>query len=233
MKKTLEAAVQSGQLQLTPAQIGQLCQYGAMLLEKNRVMNLTAITEPEAVAQLHFLDCLALLQLADFGGKKVIDIGCGAGFPGIPLLIAQPDLDLTLLDSTAKRIGWLREEVLPALGLQAQCVAARAEEYVSGCRETYAVAVSRAVANLRLLSELCLPLVKVGGQFLAMKSAGSDLEIDEAKKAIVTLGGKLSAVRDYPIPGTEVTHRLVVIEKVSPTPKKYPRPFAKIKKAPL
>lgn len=93
MKKTLEAAVQSGQLQLTPAQIGQLCQYGAMLLEKNRVMNLTAITEPEAVAQLHFLDCLALLQLADFGGKKVIDIGCGAGFPGIPLLIAQPDLE--------------------------------------------------------------------------------------------------------------------------------------------
>ena len=122
MKKTLEAAVQSGQLQLTPAQIGQLCQYGAMLLEKNRVMNLTAITEPEAVAQLHFLDCLALLQLADFGGKKVIDIGCGAGFPGIPLLIAQPDLDLTLLDSTAKRIGWRsasrpgRRNMSPAAG---------------------------------------------------------------------------------------------------------------------
>ena len=134
MKKTLEAAVQSGQLQLTPAQIGQLCQYGAMLLEKNRVMNLTAITEPEAVAHLHFLDCLALLQLADFGGKKVIDIGCGAGFPGIPLLIAQPDLDLTLLDSTAKRIGWLREEVLPALGLQAQCVAARQEDVKDAAR---------------------------------------------------------------------------------------------------
>lgn len=100
-------------------------------------------------------------------------------------------------------------------------------------RENYDIAVSRAVANLRLLSELCLPLVKVGGQFLAMKSAGSDAEIDEAGKAIALLGGKLAAVRDYPIPGTEITHRLVVIEKVSPTPKRYPRPFAKIKKAPL
>ena len=231
MKKTLEAAVQSGQLQLTPAQIGQLCQYGAMLLEKNRVMNLTAITEPEAVAQLHFLDCLALLQLADFGGKKVIDIGCGAGFPGIPLLIAQPDLDLTLLDSTAKRIGWLREEVLPALGLQAQCVAARAEEYVRTCRESYDIVTSRAVARLNVLTELCLPYAKVGGVFLAMKGALADEEIDEARRGIAQLGGSIERVYEYPI--QDAVHKAVVIRKQKPTPPKYPRAFAKIKKSPL
>ena len=212
--------------------VPQLIEFSNRLLETNKVMNLTAITEPEEVARLHFLDSAALLTLADFRGKSVVDVGTGAGFPGMPLRLLEPSLRLTLLDSLGKRITFL-QGCCDALELtDVQCVHARAEEFAETHREGYDIAVSRAVANLRLLSELCLPLVKVGGQFLAMKSAGSDLEIDEAKKAIVTLGGKLSAVRDYPIPGTEVTHRLVVIEKVSPTPKRYPRPFAKIKKAP-
>ena len=151
----------------------------------------------------------------------------------MPLRLIEPSLRLTLLDSLGKRITFL-QGACDELGLtDVRCVHSRAEDFAGEHREGFDLAVSRAVANLRLLSELCLPLVKVGGQFLAMKSAGSDGEIGEAGKAIALLGGKVSAVRDYPIPGTEVTHRLVVIDKVSPTPKKYPRPFARIKKAPL
>ena len=231
----MEAILRQGlaALGLPQDAVPQLMQFSDRLLETNKVMNLTAITEPEEVARLHFLDSAALLTLADFRGKTVVDVGTGAGFPGMPLRLIEPSLRLTLLDSLGKRITVLQGGC-DALGLtDVRCVHARAEEFAVAQRENYDIAVSRAVANLRLLSELCLPLVKVGGQFLAMKSAGSDAEIDEAGKAIALLGGKLSAVRDYPIPGTEVTHRLVVIEKVSPTPKRYPRPFAKIKKAPL
>ena len=231
----MEAILRQGlaALGLPQDAVPQLIGFSDRLLETNKVMNLTAITEPEEVARLHFLDSAALLPLADFRGKTVVDVGTGAGFPGMPLRLLEPSLRLTLLDSLGKRITFL-QGCCDELGLaDVRCVHARAEEFAQAHRESYDIAVSRAVANLRLLSELCLPLVKVGGQFLAMKSAGSDAEIDEAKKAITLLGGRLSAVRDYPIPGTDVTHRLVVIEKVSPTPKKYPRPFAKIKKAPL
>ena len=231
----MEAILRQGlaALGLPQDAVPQLIAFSDRLLETNKVMNLTAITEPEEVARLHFLDSAALLTLADFRGKTVVDVGTGAGFPGMPLRLIEPSLRLTLLDSLGKRITFL-QGCCDALGLtDVRCVHARAEEFAGAQRENYDIAVSRAVANLRLLSELCLPLVKVGGQFLAMKSAGSDAEIDEAGKAIALLGGKLAAVRDYPIPGTEVTHRLVVIEKVSPTPKRYPRPFAKIKKAPL
>ena len=231
----MEAILRQGlaALGLPQDAVPQLMQFSDRLLETNKVMNLTAITEPEETARLHFLDSAALLPLADFRGKTVVDVGTGAGFPGMPLRLLEPSLRLTLLDSLGKRITFL-QGCCDELGLaDVQCVHARAEEFAGSRREGYDIAVSRAVANLRLLAELCLPLVKVGGQFLAMKSAGSDAEIDEAKRAIEALGGSLSAVRDYPIPGTDVTHRLVVIEKVAPTPKKYPRPFAKIKKAPL
>ena len=213
--------------------VPQLIQFSGRLLETNKVMNLTAITEPEEVARLHLLDSAALLTLADFRGKTVVDVGTGAGFPGMPLRLIEPSLHLTLLDSLGKRITFL-QGCCDTLGLpDVRCVHARAEEFAGAHRESYDIAVSRAVANLRLLAELCLPLVKVGGQFLAMKSSGSDGEIEEAQKAVATLGGKLTAVRDYPIPGTNITHRLVLSEKISPTPKKYPRPFAKIKKSPL
>lgn len=146
-------------------------------------MNLTAITEPSAVAELHFLDCIALLGAADFRGKRVIDVGCGAGFPGVPLKIAEPSIRLTLLDSLGKRMNWLAE-VLPQLAVEAEIVTARAEEHVASCRETYDIATSRAVARLNVLAELCLPYVRVGGVFLAMKGALAQEEVDEARRGV-------------------------------------------------
>ena len=221
------------QLGLPADAVPQLEAYAALLLEKNRVMNLTAITEPQEVATLHLLDCAALLSMADLRGKRVIDVGTGAGFPGMVLRILEPDFDLTLLDSLGKRVDFLRE-VCTALSLQrVDCVHARAEEFAAGHRQQYDVAASRAVANLNLLCELTLPLVKVGGQFLAMKSVSSDQEIDGARGAIGQLGGRIADIRDYTVPETQVCHRLVVIEKVKDTPAIYPRSFARMKKAPL
>ena len=211
----------------------QLLEFARRLLEKNQVMNLTAITEAKDVATLHLLDCAALLTMADFRGKSVVDVGTGAGFPGMVLRILEPDFDLTLLDSLGKRVDFLRE-VCTALSLQrVDCVHARAEEFAAGHRQQYDIAASRAVANLNLLCELTLPLVKVGGQFLAMKSVSSDQEIDGARGAIGQLGGRIADIRDYTVPETQVCHRLVVIEKVKDTPAIYPRSFARMKKAPL
>ena len=215
---------------LTAAQAEQLCDFGARLLEQNRVMNLTAITEPQAVAKLHFADCLALLRIVPFSGRRVIDVGCGAGFPGVPLKIAEPSIELTLLDSLAKRMTWLRE-ILPQLGVEAEVVTARAEDYVQTCREQYDIATSRAVARLNILAELCLPYVKVGGAFLAMKGALAGEEMEEAKRAVALLGGMIEQVYEYPI--QDALHKAVVIRKIRPTPTKYPRAFAKIKKSPL
>ena len=211
----------------------RLLDFAGRLLEKNRVMNLTAITEPKDVATLHLLDCAALLTLSDFRGKSVVDVGTGAGFPGMVLRILEPDFDLTLLDSLGKRIDWLAE-TCAAMGLdRVACVHARAEEFAVQHRQQYEIATSRAVAALPLLCELALPLVKPGGCFLAMKSVDSDDEIQSARGAIGQLGGRLESIRDYAIPGTEVTHRLVVIRKVKDTPPQFPRTWAKMKKAPL
>ncbi len=217
---------------MTDTQLDRFCQFGEALIEKNKVMNLTAITEPQAVARLHFLDCMALLDLADFRNRTVVDVGCGAGFPGVPLKIAEPTIQLTLLDSLKKRIDWLSETV-PALELDAEFVAARAEEFAMDHREGYDLAVSRAVARLNMLAELCLPLVKVGGAFIAMKSTDSDEEISQAARGIALLGGKVEKIYDYPVPGTDTVHRAVVIRKIKKTPGQYPRRFAKIKQNPL
>ena len=232
MKQALASGLPQLERKLTDAQLDTFCAFGSALVEKNQVMNLTAITEPEQVARLHFLDCIALLGAANFYGKTVIDVGCGAGFPGVPLKIAEPSIDLTLLDSLKKRMDWL-ESTLPELGIEAQCVAARAEEYALAHREQYDIDVSRAVARLTMLAELCLPLVRVGGHFVAMKSADSDEELSQAARAIATLGGKVTRIWDYPVPGTDAVHRAVVITKVKATPKPYPRRFAKIKQQPL
>ena len=232
MKQALASGLSQLERKLTDAQLDTFCAFGSALVEKNQVMNLTAITEPEQVARLHFLDCIALLGAANFYGKSVIDVGCGAGFPGVPLKIAEPSILLTLLDSLKKRMDWL-ESTLPELGIEAQCVAARAEEYALEHREQYDIAVSRAVARLTMLAELCLPLVRVGGHFVAMKSADSDEELSQAARAIATLGGKVTRIWDYPVPGTDAVHRAVVITKVKATPKPYPRRFAKIKQQPL
>ncbi|MBQ7778297.1 MAG: 16S rRNA (guanine(527)-N(7))-methyltransferase RsmG [Oscillibacter sp.] len=213
--------------------IPALERFGEMLVEKNKVMNLTAITEPADVATLHFLDSVAMLGEVDLAGKTMVDVGTGAGFPGMPLRIVCPTVRMTLLDSLNKRIDFLKE-VCDELGYaNVDCVHGRAEEFAVKHRESFDFATSRAVANFQLLTELCLPLVKVGGTFIAMKSVDSDEELKAAEKAISILGGQVERTVDYQIPGTDVTHRLVFIKKIKETPKKYPRAFAKIKKNPL
>ena len=160
-------------------------------------------------------------------------MGTGAGFPGMVLAILEPSTRFTLLDSLGKRVDFLRE-VCEQLGLKnVTCVHARAEEFAAGHRERFDIATSRAVAQLNVLSELTLPLVKVGGLFAAMKSTSTDEEIAAARSAIAQLGGQLAGCTDYPVPETDVIHRIVRIEKVRPTPKQFPRAFARIKKAPL
>ena len=221
------------QLGVSPDIIPRLEEFSRLLLEKNQVMNLTAITEPDQVATLHLLDSLSLLPLADFAGKTAVDVGTGAGFPGVPLAIAVPESRITLLDSLGKRVDFLRESCA-ALGLSnAACVHARAEEFAGDRRESFDLAVSRAVAALPVLCELCLPLVKPGGAFIAMKSVDCGRELAEAETAIRLLGGRLRDTVDYTIPTTGIVHRAVIVEKVSPVPKKYPRRFAQIKKQPL
>lgn len=220
-------------LDLDPAAADKLARYAELLLEKNKVMNLTAITVPHDVATLHLLDCAALAAQLDLSGKRVIDVGTGAGFPGMVLAILTPDARFTLLDSLGKRVDFLRETA-DAMGLRrVRCVHARAEEFARKHREQFDIATSRAVAQLNVLCELTLPLVKVGGVFLAMKSVESDPELQEARSAIAQLGGAVEDVTDYTIPGTEVTHRVVRIRKERPTPAGFPRAFARIKKAPL
>ncbi len=226
MKQTLLA--ECARLGIALADAEPFCRFGEALIEKNKVMNLTAITEPEAVAKLHFADCLALLNVVDFKNKRIIDVGCGAGFPGVPLKLGEPSIKLTLLDSLQKRVNWLRE-TMQDMGVEAECVAARAEEY--GQREQFDIATSRAVARLNILAELCMPFVKVGGYFLAMKAAAAEEELTEAKRAITTLGGKLERIAEYEIDGA--TRRVLVVRKVKPTPPQYPRRFAKIKQTPL
>lgn len=206
--------------------------YYEMLTEKNKVMNLTAIAGEADTARLHFLDSAAPLLLQSMAGKRVIDVGTGAGFPGLPLKIIQPEISLTLLDSLQKRVGFL-QEVCTALSLtDVECVHARAEECAER-RETYDFAVSRAVARLNVLAELCLPYVKVGGRFLALKGPASEEEVQEARKAIAQLGGKVEQIFDYAVPGEDRMHKIVVVAKLSPSPKKFPRRFAMIKKSPL
>ncbi len=230
MMEAMQAGLPELGLHLEEQQVQTMCRFGQALLEKNQVMNLTAITDPEQVAKLHFLDSLTLLTLGDLSGKKVIDVGCGGGFPGVPLKIACPKMKLTLLDSLGKRMDWLAQ-TLPTLGLEVECLTARAEEAVATRREQYDFAVSRAVARLNILCELCLPYVKVGGAFLAMKGAAAKEELEEAGKAIAVLGGRLEKRTEFGVDGTE--HSILVIRKVKPTPAQYPRRFTKIKQKPL
>ena len=213
--------------------IPSLVRYAELLVEKNKVMNLTAITDSADIARLHFLDSVALLTLVDFRDKTVADVGTGAGFPGLPLRIVEPSIRLTLLDAQNKRIEFLKEVCNDLALADVECVHQRAEEFAADRRESFDLVTSRAVAALPLLCELCLPLVKVGGYFVAMKSVDAGAELDAAAHAIEVLGGAVERVADYDIPGTEVRHRAILIKKVRETGKKYPRPFAKIKKAPL
>ena len=229
MKKTLISGLPLLGLELTDETCDTLCAFGAAMVKQNEVMNLTGITDDKGVANLHLLDSLTVMASADLQGKTLIDVGCGAGFPGVPLAIAS-GAKITLLDSLGKRMKWL-ESCLPQLGIEAECITARAEEAVATRRECYDFATSRAVARLNILLELTAPYVKVGGAVLAMKGTAAREELAECGNAMKKLGLKLEEVKEFPIDGTN--HAVIVLRKVSPTPKQFPRRFAKIKQAPL
>ena len=230
MLTTLRDGLPALGLELPEQTLQTLCAFGEGVVKQNEVMNLTAITDPEQVAKLHLLDSLSILAVADLKGKTVIDVGCGAGFPGVPVKIACPEAKVTLLDSLGKRMNWL-ESFLPQLGVSARYITARAEEAVAQHREQYDFATSRAVARLNILLELTAPYVKVGGAVLAMKGAAAAEELAEAKNAIRQLGLKVEQVKEFPVDGT--AHAVIVLRKVAPTPAKYPRRYAKIKQMPL
>lgn len=211
----------------------RLRKYYLALEETNKVMNLTAITGEDAVATLHFLDCAAILREAGISGKTVLDIGTGAGFPGLVLKILRPDTRMILIDSLDKRIGFLRD-TCELLGLEnVECIHGRAEEAVTDLRETGDLVVSRAVAGLNVLAELCLPYVKKDGLFISMKGPDYEEELEAAKPAVKELGGKTEKCVRYSIPGTEISHSLILVRKLKTTPAKYPRRWAQIKKSPI
>ena len=231
MKMTLEQGLPELGLELSGEIKDRLCDFGAAMVKQNEVMNLTAITEPAPVAKLHLLDSLTVLCCADLKGKQIIDVGCGAGFPGVPLAIACPEAKITLLDSLAKRMNWL-DTILPQLGVtNARTVTARAEEAITTRREKFDFATSRAVARLNILLELTAPYVRVGGKVLAMKGSAALEELEESRNAIKRLGLKLEEVKEFQIDGA--SHSVIILKKVSPTPSQYPRRYAKIKQSPL
>jgi len=229
MKKTLVSGLSLLGLELTDETCDTLCAFGAAMVKQNEVMNLTGITDDKGVANLHLLDSLTVMASAELSGKTLIDVGCGAGFPGVPLAIAS-GAKVTLLDSLGKRMKWL-ESCLPGLGIEAECITARAEEAVATRRESYDFATSRAVARLNILLELTAPYVRVGGAVLAMKGTAAKEELAECGNAMKKLGLKLEEIREFPIDGTN--HAVIILRKIAPTPKQYPRRFAKIKQSPL
>ncbi len=221
---------------LTEFQREQFNQFFELLVEWNKHMNLTGITEYGEVLSKHFFDSLTCGKgLADWTNKKVIDVGTGAGFPGVPMKIANPSIEITLLDSLNKRIQFL-DEVVGTLGLKnVELIHGRAEDYGQDAdyRETYDAAISRAVADLAVLSEYVLPFIKVGGVFVAQKSLNAIDEIEQSKNAIEILGGKIRDIIEVKVPGIDIVHSLVIIEKVGETPEKYPRKAGKPTKKPL
>lgn len=231
MKATLNAGLERLGIELSPERVDALIRFGEAVLEKNRVMNLTAITEPKQAAELHLTDSLTLLKVLPLAGKSLLDVGTGAGFPGVPLKLAEPAIRLTLLDSLQKRMRWLEEEALPAFGVEARFLAGRAEDFARDHRERFDVVTSRAVARLDLLCELCLPFVHRGGYFLAMKGALAGEELREASKAIRLLGGSYERTEEFEIGGA--IHSVIVIHKTGKTPEQYPRTWARMKQKPL
>ena len=237
---SFEKGLEQLSITLSGEQKQQFLTYYECLVEKNKVMNLTAITEYEEVITKHFLDSLAVVKTSCFkseklAGKRLIDIGTGAGFPGIPLKIAFPELEILLLDSLNKRINFLNE-VTEMLGLtKINTVHGRAEDYAKqkGYRESFDFCVSRAVANLSTLSEYCIPFVKPGGCFISYKSGSVDQELIQAEKAVKILGGQREEVVRFSLADTDMDRSFVVIRKAKPTPKKYPRKAGLPSKEPL
>ena len=229
--------ITEGQVLLTDVQLAQFEQYYDRLIEKNKVMNLTAITEREDVILKHFIDSLALARYVKLWEKeyKIIDVGTGAGFPGIPLKIAFPNLQVTLFDSLNKRIKFLQEMIDTLKLKEITAVHGRAEEGArdKNMREKYDFAVSRAVANMTVLSEYCIPFVKVGGYFIPYKTGTVEEEITQGKKAIQILGGKIEKIEKLMLPNSDISRSFVFIKKEKQTPKAYPRKAGTASKQPL
>lgn len=239
----LKERLMKSKISLGEQQIEQLLIYFKMLVERNKVMNLTAITEFEEVVDKHFVDSLSIIHI--FGGyeaaeialngKRLIDLGTGAGFPGIPLKIAFPKLEVTMIDSLNKRIGFIND-VIEALQLDsAAAYHGRAEDYGRNAdyREKFDICVSRAVANLSTLAEYCMPFVKVSGMFIPYKSGNISEELSQAGRAVKVLGGKINEVKSFTLPETDIERTLVIIEKISQTKKAYPRKAGKPSKEPI
>lgn len=219
---------------ISKEQTNKFVKYSSMLKEWNEKINLTAVTDDEGISVKHFLDSILPVKALDISdANSIIDVGTGAGFPGLPIKICNPGIRLTLLDSLNKRINFLNA-VKDELALEnVECIHGRAEEYgkMPEYRESYDIAISRAVANLTVLSEYCLPFVKQGGAFLALKADGADEEIKSAEKIIRVLGGKIEDICKIKLPQSEMTRYIVIIRKVEKTPEKYPRRADKIKKS--
>ena len=233
---TFESKIDTLHIELSKEQYSQYVTYYNMVVEKNKVMNLTGITEFDEFIDKHYIDSLSIVNAVDMTRvNSIIDVGTGAGFPGIPLKIAFPHLKITLLDSLNKRIKFLNE-VIEALGLEKiTAIHGRAEDYAKDAayREQYDLCVSRAVANLATLSEYCLPYVKVDGMFVPYKSGEIDEEVKESSKAVKILGGKIEDVVKFELPGTDIGRSFVKIHKMKNTAKKYPRKAGMPSKEPI
>ena len=237
MAEQLEAILSEGldalSLPYTDDTLHRFRLFYTLLSERSRQMNLTAISGEADVAHLHLLDCAAVLTHYSFSGKSVLDVGSGAGFPGLVLKILCPGLDLTLLDSTQKRVQF-QQEVCDTLGLNdVHCLHLRAEEAPESMRAHFDIVISRAVARLNILAELCFPFLRQNGCFIAMKGPAAEDELQESRTAIQLLGGKEAEIIPYRVPGLDASRTLVLSEKLRPTPARYPRRFAQIKKQPL
>lgn len=230
-----EDGLQALKIELSDHQKQQFIRYYELLISWNKVMNLTAITDFSEVILKHFIDSLSIVKITSPNGKKIIDVGTGAGFPGIPIKIAFPETQIVLLDSLNKRIKFLNE-IIQLLELKnIEAIHGRAEDYGKNIeyREKFDLCVSRAVANLSSLSEYCIPFVRLNGSFISYKSGKASEEIDAAQHAIKTLGGKITATTDFLLPNTDMDRTLVSIQKIKSTPKKYPRAAGKPSKEPL
>lgn len=235
LTKTLKEGAEKLGVPLDGEAIKRFETFTAELLEWNKVMNLTAITEPYDIAVKHYVDSIAIFKYVKFPKNAVFaDVGCGAGFPGIPMKITRTDLKLTCMDSLGKRVKFL-SQLVEKLGFDTDCVHIRAEDagMKAPHREAYDFATARAVAQLRVLTEYCLPLVKVGGAFIAMKGGDAKEEIAQAQSAVKLLGGEIENVFEYDLPDTDMARTIIVIRKKEKTPVKYPRTNAKIAKNPL
>ena len=220
-------------LKLTSFQLEQFENYYKTLIQVNSYMNLTAITKEEEVYRKHFLDSLEIFRVLPVKPYTLCDVGSGAGFPGIPVAIADSNAKVTIIDALNKRITFLNELIQELKLNNVLAIHKRAEDFVKEVGDCFDVVTARAVARLNILAELCMPLVKVNGIFIAMKGLSGKEEAEEAKSAIQILGGKIEKILDFTLPDEEEVRQIIVIRKIKETPQKYPRAFGKIKEKPL